>query len=151
MSGECRAAASAANGHAAGVGINYLGAQARYFFAPLWAGELRYLTGTVDSGGGYVTSQVLGARGYRFFRTGGSYRFFLGGELAAVNSSDNQRGIFYKAVGAAAGGFEYFFSKRIALSIDAGPYVFTIKEQLFGGKDSSLDFIANGSVNFYFF
>lgn len=137
-----------------GVGVNYVGGQARYFFKPKWAGELRYQTATVGGGAIYTTSQVIGLRGYRFFETGTSYRFYLGGEFAAVNSSEKQEGIFYKAGGTAFGAFgggEYFFSRRWAVSLDAGPYMFSIKERLFGGRDASFDFIANGCVNYYFF
>src|SRR5204863_6139875 len=70
-----------------GAGVNYLGAQARYFFRSKWAGELRYQLGTVSGSGSYTTSQVIGLRGYRFFETGAQYRVYLGGEFAVVNTS----------------------------------------------------------------
>jgi hypothetical protein len=131
-----------------GVGFTYLGGQVRYAFTPHWTGELRYLTGTVGGDGGYTTTQVLGVRGYRMFETGAAYRFFLGGELAAFNASDNQQGVFHRAQGAASGGFggiEYFFYKKAAFSLDAGPYIFKV------GGDTSFDFVVNASVNWYFY
>jgi hypothetical protein len=137
-----------------GVGASVVGAQARYFFTPRWAAEARYMTGTVGSGPDSATSQVAGLRGYRFFETGSAYRFYLGGETAAFSGGDHYQGLFYRAVGVAAGAFggaEYFLGRRWAVSLDAGPYLLSIKERTTQTQDTSFDFILNAAVNLYFF
>lgn len=95
------AAESSPSGFA--LGINYIGGQARYNLNSLWAGELRYLTGSEDASTGKITSQVFGLRGYRFFRESTYHRFFLGSEAALVNS--NQKNTSYKVSGPAVGAF----------------------------------------------
>ncbi len=135
------------------LGLSYLGVQVRYFFVPKWAGEVKYQFGTVNSDGGNTTSQVIGLRGYRFFDTGTAYRLYLGGEASAVNSRDKQDGVFYRATGTALGafgGFEYTISKHWTLGLDIGPYLFSLKNNVVGGSDASLDFVANGAVSYYF-
>lgn len=135
-----------------GLGINYIGGQARYHLDSRWAGELRYLTGSEDAATGKVASQVFGLRAYRFFREATRYRFFLGAEAALVNS--NQKNTSYKVSGPAMGvfgGLEYRFGRRFALGFDMGPYVISLKEDTKNVSDSSLEFIANTALIFYLF
>lgn len=135
-----------------GIGVNYLGGEIRYLFLKEWATEIRYLTGKASSKSGEVSSQVYGLRGYRFFSPSGPGHFFIGAELAAINS--DQKGTSYQVEGIATGGFvgfEYRVTRNICIGVDIGPYIFSLKEKRTKADESSLEFVINSSLVFYLF
>ena len=144
------ASASAEEGlpSALALGANYTGVQARLGLTRRTALEARYQSGK----SGDVTAGVFGARLYHFLRDAGRYRFFLGGELAAVSGDTKDRR--YGTKGFAAGAFcgiETRPVKRIAIGVDAGPYLIALKERRTKLTSSGLDFVLNTYAVFYLF
>ena len=132
-----------------GVGVAYTGGLIRYGFKKTWAAELHVLTGGNDSNDGNVSSLVVGARGYRHFRTDQRLQLFCGIEADSANAESST----LQASGFLAGGFgglEYYVLPRLSLGIDLGPYYVNLKENG-GTSDSGVDFILNTFLNFYIF
>jgi hypothetical protein len=89
---------------------------------------------------------------YRFTRGEGGLRIFFGGDLAAV--SGKAASSLYSASGFAAGAFggvELRLTRRIAVGVDAGPYLITLKEKKTKLSSSGLDFVLNTCAVFYLF
>jgi hypothetical protein len=133
------------------VGVNVLGAQVDYHLTKSVRGELRYVTGSQAAPSGQVSSRVLGARGYRLFGAQAT-RVFAGAEAAFVTAS--QKGTSYRVSGPAFGGFvglERRVVGRLWAGLDAGPYVFSLKEADTRASETSFDFVLNSYLMFYLF
>ena len=141
-------AAHCAERESISLGINSLGGQMRYLFAPAWAAEARYTTGSAAQ----VRAHTFGLRGYRLFKTGKIIKPYLGAEVAYATAS--QRSTGYQARGQAVGcigGIEYRMSKRLSIGLDIGPYVLMLRSGNTGRSDTSLNFVGNCQVNIYVF
>ena len=143
-----------------GLGLTYLGGSLRYGFLKSWTAEFHFYYDKATADNGDVTANVVGARVYRFFKAGQKLQPYAGLEGDYVSAKLKDGGSYgggsldYSASGSALGGFggvEYYFLKRLSISLDAGPYFVSLKEKQTSLKDSGVDFVINTSVNFYFF
>lgn len=151
ISRQTRGSGTQPERHTLGIGVNYLGGQVRYHFAPAWAGEVRYVTGRENSEDGAINSQVVGLRLYRFYG-GKDLHLFVGVEGDYVTSSQNSTSFKVSGLAAGAfGGLAYPISSRLSIGADIGPYVFSLKESSTRVSNSSLEFVANSFFNFYVF
>ena len=148
------------------IGENYLGGQLRYYFTRRWASEFRFLMGKASSDQGTVKATVFGLRAYRFFDEHYHCKFYLGAEgdsvrtsIQSLNTGSTTNPIintpgFGNTTGFAAGtfgGIEFRPFKRISIDLDAGPYVFGLKEQVTGVSNSTWDFVIDTAINVYIF
>ncbi len=134
------------------LGVNYTGGQLRYRFRSPWAVELRYQQGTASSDYGDVKSQVVGLRGYHFYKRDRPLAYYLGTEIAHVEAKPEASN--YRASGFAAGAFggmEFRVTKNIGLGIDIGPYMISMEEVQTHISQTNLDFILNTGLLWYVF
>ena len=127
------------------VGLGYTGGLARYGFNPAWAAQAHYLIGSADSDDGNVNAAVIGARGYRLFRTDKKLQYYSGIELDSLRADSNN----FKSTGFSFGGFagaEFYVFPWLSVTLDLGPYYLSMKA---GGSSSGVDFILNSYINFY--
>ena len=133
-----------------GVGVAYMGGLFRWGFKKHWSLEGHALFGSADSNDGNVSSMVMGARGYRHFRTDRRLQLFAGVEADYVTAkSQNLKSSGYLA--GAFGGVEYYILPRLSIGLDLGPYYLSLKEKDLAVSESGLDFILNTFLNFYIF
>jgi len=133
-------------------GVNYTGAQVRWRFDSSWAVEARWQHGKASSDYGDVTADVVGLRGYRFFRVDHPYAWYVGAECAHADAQAQSAS--YQVDGIAAGGFggiELRVTRNIALGVDIGPYVLALKEKQTRTSQTSLDFVLNTGIVWYLF
>ena len=79
-------------------------------------------------------------------------RFFAGVEAGYVSSSAS--GSAYKVAGPLAGavaGVEFRVLRRLAVGLDAGPYLFALHEKSTAASQTSADFVFNSSLSFFLF
>jgi hypothetical protein len=133
------------------IGINYTGAQVSVDFYHHWSTELRYLLDTSDTDAGPVSSSVIGIRLYRFIHIRKVTRFYYGTELAYATTVQNVGHL--KSSGYSGGvfaGIKYAVSPRVFVGADIGPYYTTMGESITSLTASSVDFVFNSFVGFYF-
>ena len=134
-----------------GLGAGWLGVQARCRVAPRWLGELRYQLGSTGAGAEKVRSHVVGVRGYRHFRAETRWQPYLGAETAWIRGT--QAGTGFRTSGFALGGFgglESRVGRRWATAVDIGPYLLSLKEGRTSASQSSLEFVLNFAIIYYF-
>ncbi len=130
------------------IGFAYTGGLARYGFLKQWSAEFHYLIGSADSDDGTVRSNVIGARGFRHFRTDKKFQPYAGVGADFINAkSDTIKTSGY--MGGAFGGVEYYILPRLTIGLDIGPYYLSLKDKDSSETESGLDFILNTFLNFY--
>ena len=129
-----------------GIGVNTVGGQLDLRLDERWLGELRYVMGESDD----ATSRAYSARASRLFAATPRLHGYLGAELAAVSIKSQGRRISGAASGAFAG-VEFAPLKAVRLRVDAGPYSLLLKEAATGTSTSSLVFVANSAIVYYFY
>lgn len=138
--------------HRWGLGVNYLGAQLRYYFSSRWALEGRYQQGKASSDAGDVKAQVYGLRLYRYFHPERRFVLYWAGEGDRAAAKSETGG--YKVEGftiGAVGGFEFKVASRVGLAIDLGPYVISLKERQTQLSETNLDFVLNTALVVHLF
>ncbi len=125
-----------------GIGVNYPGIGARYFFSDKMSLELK---GQIEK-----DIVVVGLRGYYYFSPQAKYLLFAGleGDFVSFKGDDSEgTGI----AGEIFVGGEYFFAKSFSVQLDLGPAFISIKDT----KDttesvSGLEYVVNFGINYYF-
>ena len=153
------------------IGITDLGPQVRLYVTPAWAGEARFMMGSASSNAGSIQSMVFGLRAYRFFKEHRRCRLYAGLEGAYAqtsihgsyeaaggnggnNSTITRASGFGDTTGYAAGAFagvELRVFRRVAVDLDMGPYLISLKEKSTGYSGSTTDFVVNTALMFSLF
>ncbi|MFA5779950.1 MAG: hypothetical protein WC947_07415 [Elusimicrobiota bacterium] len=124
-----------------GIGVNFPGLGARYFFSDKISVELK---------GQLETDIVVGGlRGYYYFSPEAKYLLFAGleGDFVTFKGDDSKgNGI----AGEVFVGGEYFFAKSFSFQLDLGPAFVSLKDT----KDTSesvsgLEYVVNFGINYY--
>jgi hypothetical protein len=138
--------------HRLGLGIAYLGAQARWRLSSRWSVEGRYQRGSASSQYGKVIAQAYGLRAYRFYHAEGRLPLYWGLE-AAYSSAKPETSTYATRgpAGGAFGGLEYRIGRRFAVDLDIGPYVIALKEKKTGMSQTNLDFVVNTAAMVFLF
>lgn len=128
-----------------GVGLNYPGLGARYFFTDKFAMEAKLQFGD---------NIVVGGGRFYFYpsvpvSSGKTLNFFWGGELDYLSfKGEVSKGSGF-ALGA-FGGLETFLLNRLSLQIDIGPAYIRVSDSATSLSSGGLQFVINSGVNYYF-
>jgi hypothetical protein len=124
-----------------GIGVNYLGVGLKYFLSKKVGLEWK----TQFDAGIILT----GVRGYFYVRDLWKFLFFAGIETDYVLFKTDKitgdgfvYGIFI--------GSEYFLLKRVSIQLDIGPYGISLRDRNTGIMLSSMDYVVNFGINWYF-
>ena len=124
-----------------GVGLNYPGFGARYFFSNKISGELK----------GQMEEDVFvgGLRGYYYFSPKAKYLLFAGleGDFTSFKGEVSEGTGFASEV---FFGGEYFFTKRFSVQLDFGPAWISLADKSTSESVSGLEYVVNFGVNYYF-
>lgn len=125
-----------------GVGLNYPGIGARYFFLDSWAVEAR---GQFEK-----DIWVAGARLSRYFRPVTRILPYLGVEVDYVSfKSSLTKGSGY-AFEALAGGEYFVWQQQVSVQLDFGPAYLALADKNYDVDVSGIEFIVNFGINYYF-
>lgn len=127
------------------VGINFPGLNARLFFTPKVAGEIRvqHLEHVLVAGGRfYYYPEIEGFKDSRF-------RAFTGleADYLSVKGHVSEGNGF---AGEIFAGVDYFFHKNFAFQLDFGPAFITVSDHSTSISSDGLHFIFNTGINYYF-
>ncbi len=127
------------------VGINFPGLNARLFFTPKVAGEIRvqHLEHVLVAGGRfYYYPEIEGFKDSRF-------RAFTGleADYLSVKGHVSEGNGF---AGEIFAGVDYFFHKNFAFQLDFGPAFITVSDHSTAISSDGLHFIFNTGINYYF-
>jgi len=124
-----------------GVGLNYPGLGARYFFSDKMATELKVQTEN--------NIFVGGLRGYYYFSPKAQYLLFAGLEGDFVTfKGDVSEGTGF-ATEVFVGG-EYFFAKQLSLLLDFGTALISLADKSTSESVSGIEYVVNFGINYYF-
>jgi hypothetical protein len=143
-----------------GMSLTYLGGGLRIGFLRHWSAEAHFYFDKTDSENGEVQSKVGGLKVERHFyldKRLQPYGGIAGDRVSSQlkdGSGSGSDSTTYENSGYAFGAFaglEYYLLRRLALTMDVGPYYVKLKETASGTSDSGVDFVLSTALNFYFF
>ncbi|MBI5574290.1 MAG: hypothetical protein HY919_07050 [Elusimicrobia bacterium] len=124
-----------------GIGVNYPGIGARYFFSDKISAELK----------GQIEKDIFvgGLRGYYYFSPQAKYLLFAGLEGDFVTfKGDDSKGTGF--AGELFVGGEYFFNKSFSVQLDLGPALVSLKDDDTSESVNGLEYVVNFAINYYF-
>lgn len=125
-----------------GVGLNYPGIGARYFFLDRYAAEVR---------GQFATDIfVAGVRVSRYFRPVSQILPYVGMEMDYVSFEGSlSEGTGY-ALEVLAGGEYFVWREQGSVQLDFGPAYLALADEDFDVDVSGIEFVVNFGINYYF-